>query len=82
MTLETISPLSDDPLSTVGCGGLIDPALPTIITAAPLLHRFPGHDRSTVGVQIHRIELNWFESPPAPQIDGSSILEAIRVHTL
>jgi hypothetical protein len=45
MSLETIAPLSDDPIEAACRGGsLIDPAPPVITTATPLLRPFPGHD--------------------------------------
>ena len=47
MSLETIAPLSDDPIRQAARrDSLIDPALPEITTASPLLHHSLGHDPS------------------------------------
>jgi hypothetical protein len=46
VSLETIAPLSDDPIVKLPAGrdSLIDPALPMITKASSLLHHSPGHD--------------------------------------
>ena len=46
MSLETIAPLSDDPIVKLPAdGSLIDPAPPVITMGSSLLHHAPGHDR-------------------------------------
>jgi len=44
MSLETIAPLSDDPIVSPPAGGLTNPALPESAVSAPLLHHATGHD--------------------------------------